>query len=129
MGSIMAIATGITSAFLALTVTVDAGGAHAIADGSAHLDMGASRRQVCWPEDGSSFVAFALTREPAAYPRILIFTTSLSVTAILAPIIELGGAGGGMHGHLARLLERAAVLEVGGDPGAAESVIAHFGVT
>ena len=32
-----------------------------------------------------------------------------------------------MRRHLTRLLERAAVLEVGGDPRAAEGAVAHFG--
>ena len=35
--------------------------------------------------------------------------------AILAPIVERGRAGGGMRRQLPRLLQRAAVLEVGGD--------------
>src|SRR5262249_12363981 len=46
--------------------------------------------------------------------------------AIFPPIVELGGARGGMGRHLARLLQRAAVLEVGGDPGAAEGVVADL---
>src|SRR5215475_6264195 len=47
--------------------------------------------------------------------------------AVLAPIIELRGARGGVCRHLARLLERAAVLEVGRDAGAAEGVVANLG--
>ena len=47
--------------------------------------------------------------------------------AVLAPVVELGGVGGGMRRHLACLLERATVLEVGGDAGAAEGVVAHLG--
>jgi hypothetical protein len=39
----------------------------------------------------------------------------------------MGRAGGGVLGHLARLLERAAVLEVGGDARAAEGVVAYLG--
>ena len=46
---------------------------------------------------------------------------------VLAPIVELGGAGGGMRRHLTGLLQRAAVLQVGGDAGAAEGVVADFG--
>src|SRR6516162_1226886 len=46
--------------------------------------------------------------------------------AILTPVVELRGAGRGMRRHLARLLQRAAVLEIGGDAGAAEGVVAHF---
>src|SRR5262249_6909881 len=46
--------------------------------------------------------------------------------AVLAPVVELGGAGGGMRRHLARLLERAAVLQVSGDAGAAEGVVADL---
>jgi hypothetical protein len=47
--------------------------------------------------------------------------------AILAPVVELGGAGGGMRRHLACLLECAAVLEVGCDAGSAEGVVADPG--
>jgi len=46
--------------------------------------------------------------------------------AVLAPIVELGRAGGGMCRHLARLLQRAAILEVGGDASAAEGVVADL---
>ena len=46
--------------------------------------------------------------------------------AVLAPIVELGGAGRRMRRHLAGFLECAAVLEVGGDPRAAESVVADL---
>src|SRR5215470_11950981 len=46
--------------------------------------------------------------------------------AVLAAIVELGGAGRGMRRHLAGLLERAAVLEVGRDARAAEGVVAHM---
>src|SRR5262249_26996857 len=38
--------------------------------------------------------------------------------AVLAPIVKLCGPGGGMGRHLARLLQSAAVLQVGGDAGA-----------
>jgi len=38
---------------------------------------------------------------------------------ILAPIVELGGAGGGMGCHLACLLQRASVLKIGSDARAA----------
>ena len=47
--------------------------------------------------------------------------------AVLAPVVELGGVGGGMRRHLACLPERATVLEVGGDAGATEGVVAHLG--
>jgi len=45
---------------------------------------------------------------------------------VLTPVVELRGAGGGVGGHLAGLLERAAVLEGGRDARAAESVVAHL---
>ena len=48
--------------------------------------------------------------------------------AVLAPIVELGGAGGGMRRHLARLLESSAVLEVGRDPRASKRVVANVRV-
>jgi putative tryptophan/tyrosine transport system substrate-binding protein len=44
--------------------------------------------------------------------------------ALLAPVVQLGGAGGGMRRHLARLPKRPAFLEVGGDARAAEGVVA-----
>jgi hypothetical protein len=59
--------------------------------------------------------------ERLAHPRMLIFTTSPSVT-VLAPVVELGRAGGGMRRYLG-LLQRAAVPELGGDAGAAEGVV------
>jgi hypothetical protein len=40
--------------------------------------------------------------------------------AVFAPIVELCGAGGSLCRHLSGLLESAAVLEIGGDAGAAE---------
>src|SRR5262245_4415809 len=46
--------------------------------------------------------------------------------AVLAPIVELGGARGGMRRHLARLLERSSVLEVGRDASTAEGVVADL---
>jgi hypothetical protein len=46
---------------------------------------------------------------------------------VFPPIIELCRAGGSMRRHLARLLERTAIFEVGGDAGAAEGVVADFG--
>jgi hypothetical protein len=42
------------------------------------------------------------------------------------PVIELRGARAGMVRHAGRLLERAAVFQVGGDPGRAEAVIADL---
>jgi len=47
--------------------------------------------------------------------------------AILAPVVQLGGAGGGVCRHLPRLLQRAAVLEVGGDAGGSKRVAADGG--
>src|SRR5215472_6766545 len=47
--------------------------------------------------------------------------------AILAPVVELRGSRRRMCRHLPGLLQRAAVLEVGGDAGAAERVVADFG--
>src|SRR5262245_34702210 len=46
--------------------------------------------------------------------------------AILAAVIELGGAGRRMRRHLPRLLERATVLEVGRNASAAEGVVADL---
>src|SRR5262245_10115060 len=46
--------------------------------------------------------------------------------AVLAPIVELRGARGGMGRHLARLLQRAAILEISRDTCAAEGVVADF---
>src|SRR5262245_27691957 len=46
--------------------------------------------------------------------------------AVLAPIVELGGAGRRMRRHLTRLLERAAILEVGRNASAAEGVVADL---
>src|SRR5262245_21055392 len=56
----------------------------------------------------------------SVYPRIL------TRDAVIAPIIELRGAGRRMGRHLARFLERAAVLEVGRDPGTPEGAVAHL---
>ena len=45
---------------------------------------------------------------------------------LAAPVVEPGGLGVGVPGHLLRLLElRIGVLEIGGDAGAAEGVVAH----
>jgi hypothetical protein len=46
---------------------------------------------------------------------------------IIAAVVELGGAGRGVIGNQSRLLQRAPVLEIGGDAGGAESVIANPG--
>ena len=46
---------------------------------------------------------------------------------VAAPVIELGGAGRGVVGDHRRLLQRAAVLEVGRDAGGAKGVIADPG--
>src|SRR5262245_54709045 len=46
--------------------------------------------------------------------------------AVLAPIVELGGAGRRMRRHLTRLLECATVLEVGRNASAAEGVVADL---
>ena len=43
--------------------------------------------------------------------------------AVLAPVVELGGAGRRMRRHLTGLLQRAAVLEVSRDAGAAKGVV------
>src|SRR5215467_3775979 len=47
--------------------------------------------------------------------------------AVLASILELRRPRRGVRRHLARLLERASVLEVGRDARAAEGVVADFG--
>ena len=47
--------------------------------------------------------------------------------SVLAPIVELGGACGGMRRHLPRFLQRAPVVQVGRDAGAAEGMVAHLG--
>src|SRR5262249_29513535 len=46
--------------------------------------------------------------------------------ATLAPVVELGGEGGGMGRHLTGLFERAAVFEVGGDARAAVGVVPQY---
>jgi hypothetical protein len=46
---------------------------------------------------------------------------------IIAPVIELGGAGRGVVGDHRRLLERATILQVGRDAGGPEGVIADPG--
>src|SRR5262245_27088829 len=46
--------------------------------------------------------------------------------AVLAPIVELRGAGRRMRRHLAGLLQRATVLEVGRNARAAEGVVADL---
>jgi hypothetical protein len=46
---------------------------------------------------------------------------------IVAPVIESGGSGRLVAGHLLRDLQLAAVLQVGGDPGGAEAVGADLG--
>ena len=40
-------------------------------------------------------------------------------------IVELGGARALMRGYELRVLQRAAVIEIGGDPGGPEGVAAH----
>src|SRR4051812_19188346 len=47
--------------------------------------------------------------------------------AVVAAVVELGGAGAGVVGHGGGVLQRAAVLEVGGDAGGAEAVVADRG--
>jgi len=46
--------------------------------------------------------------------------------AVFAPVVKLGRTGGRMRRHLARLFERATVLEVGGNASAAEGVICRL---
>ncbi len=47
---------------------------------------------------------------------------------IAAPIVELGGARRRMIGHVRRLFQRPAVLQVSGDAGGTERVIAHSSI-
>ncbi len=47
---------------------------------------------------------------------------------ILPPVVELGGPWGLVVGDVLRRLERAAVLQVGGDAGGAEGVVADPGL-
>src|SRR5271166_6014668 len=42
-------------------------------------------------------------------------------------VVELGGAGGGVISHGSGLFQRAAVLQISGDPGGTEAVIADPG--
>ena len=69
----------------------------------------------------------ATASQSAIHPRILIFTISSRGDPVLAPVVELGGAGGGMRRHLARLFQRAPILELGRDARAAEGVVADCG--
>ena len=45
--------------------------------------------------------------------------------SLLTPVIEFGGAHVGVASHVLRVLERAAVLEIRRDAGAAHRVAAH----
>ena len=47
---------------------------------------------------------------------------------IASAVVELGGAGAGVVGHGGRVLQRTAVLQVGGDPCPSEAVVADPGV-
>jgi hypothetical protein len=55
-----------------------------------------------------------------------IRSTSSRSDLIVAPVVEPGGAGGFMAGHLLGDLELAAVLQIGGDAGGAEAVGADW---
>src|SRR5262245_12143108 len=59
-------------------------------------------------------------------PRNIDLHDLIERDAILAAVIELGGARGGLRRHLTGLLQRATVLEVGRNASAAEGVVADL---
>ena len=51
----------------------------------------------------------------------------IETDVIMAPIIELGGAGAGVIGHGRGVLQGAPVLQIGGDPCRPKTMVAHLG--
>jgi hypothetical protein len=92
--------------------------------------------QVLRSESGTKLPTSALQRFGRAYFRRVDRSRGLPPNidlhhfierdAVLAPIVELRRSRRRMRRHLARFFQRAAILEVGRDAGAAEGVVADF---